>query len=325
MLKSWHPEVFQGSLRRRHYFEGWYFKLIDKERKNAFAVIPGISLGGSLEESHAFVQCINAVTGKVHYFRYPVAEFNAADGLFDVRIGPNSFSRQGMRLRLADQSGCINADIGFSNILRFPERRPFPGIMGPFTFAPGMECYHGVVNISHTISGSMFVDGEETDFSGGEGYIEKDWGRSFPDAWTWMQANHFEKPASFMFSLASIPWLGRHFPGLISFLLIDGKFMLFATYNFARTRHVRVGEASLEAAVTKGRLLLELEASYDKAGELAAPKNGMMTRVIKESITAVVKVRLTDRSEGLVFEGTSGNTGLEICGDLGKYLKVERI
>ncbi len=70
---------------------------------------------------------------------------------------------------------------------------------------------------------------------------------------------------------------------------------------------------------------MELEASYDKAGELAAPKNGMMTRVIKESITAVVKVRLTDRSEGLVFEGTSGNTGLEICGDLGKYLKVERI
>ncbi|MCK7537696.1 MAG: tocopherol cyclase family protein [Marinilabiliales bacterium] len=30
------------------------------------------------------------------------------------------------------------------------------------------------------------------DFSGGRGYIEKDWGHSFPSAYVWMQSNHFQ-------------------------------------------------------------------------------------------------------------------------------------
>ncbi len=142
MLKSWHPEVFQGSLRRRHYFEGWYFKLIDKGRKNAFAVIPGISLGGSLEELHAFVQCINAVTGKVHYFRYPVAEFNAADGLFDVRIGPNSFSRQGMRLRLADHKRVHQCRHRLFEHIEIPRKKAaLPRHNGAVYLRPG----HGVL------------------------------------------------------------------------------------------------------------------------------------------------------------------------------------
>lgn len=28
------------------------------------------------------------------------------------------------------------------------------------------------------------------DFSGGRGYIEKDWGQSFPAAWVWLQINY---------------------------------------------------------------------------------------------------------------------------------------
>ncbi|WP_243392439.1 MULTISPECIES: tocopherol cyclase family protein [unclassified Mesotoga] len=30
------------------------------------------------------------------------------------------------------------------------------------------------------------------DLTGGKGYIEKDWGRSLPDAWIWMQSNNFD-------------------------------------------------------------------------------------------------------------------------------------
>ena len=56
-----------------------------------------------------------------------------------------------------------------------------PGVMGPFSFVPFMECYHGVVNIDHKISGSLMINNEEIDFTDGYGYIEKDWGKSFPN------------------------------------------------------------------------------------------------------------------------------------------------
>ena len=323
-MRSMHPEVFQGRLDGRNYFEGWYFKFIDPMREHAVAVIPGISLGAGQGDSHCFIQYIDAVSADVAYFRFPLESFRAATDRFEVEIGPNRFMREGVSLKLDDGLRKVSGEFRFSEIIRFPERRPFPGIMGPFTFVPRMECYHGVVNIRHRIEGLMVVDGEATDFTGGEGYIEKDWGRSFPDAWIWLQANHFETPASFMLSFASIPWMGGHFPGLISFLMIEGGMRLFATYNLAKVSELELGETSLRAVIRKGRETLEVSASYDKAGELAAPKNGLMVRTIKESITAVTKVRLTGPGGQVLFEGESGSAGLEISGDVRKYMRARK-
>ncbi|HOA14721.1 MAG TPA: tocopherol cyclase family protein [Bacillota bacterium] len=313
----WHPEAFQGRGRRWRYFEGWYYKLIDSERGTAVAVIPGIALGEKPDDAHAFIQFINATTGEVRYFRFGPGEFQASEKDLDVRIGSNHFTRNLMHLEIDDGEDALSADLRFKDIVRFPELRPFPGIMGPFSLVPWMECYHGVVNITHSIDGSMDFSGHSMDFTGGEGYIEKDWGTSFPDAWIWMQANHFERQgSSFMFSLARIPWLGRQFPGLISLLLVDGKVHLFATYNLARVRSIELDATSMRALVTKPGYTLEVEASYEEAGVLLAPKNGMMTRQMKESITAEAKVRLADSSKRVIFEGSSMCAGLEISGDI---------
>ncbi len=53
---------------------------------------------------------------------------------------------------------------------------------------PAMECYHGVVSMYHLLSGHLEINGDKVDFSGGKGYIEKDWGRSMPSDWIWIQA-----------------------------------------------------------------------------------------------------------------------------------------
>ncbi len=323
-MRSMHPEVFQGRLDGRNYFEGWYFKFIDPERRHAVAVIPGISLGAGKGDSHSFIQYIDAVSAEVSYFKFPLESFKAATDRFEVEIGPNRFSREGVSLKLEGDGRKLSGEFRFDEIISFPERRPFPGIMGPFTFVPRMECYHGVVNIRHRIEGQMSANGAITDFTGGEGYIEKDWGRSFPDAWIWLQANHFEKPASFMLSFASIPWMGGHFPGLISFLMTEGRMRLFATYNLARMSELELGETSLRAVIRKCGEVLEVNASYDKAGELAAPKNGLMVRTIKESITATTRVRLSSVGGEVLFEGESGSAGLEISGDVRKYMRRGR-
>jgi len=42
LRKLYRPEIFQGHNKKINYFEGWYFKLVDKKSVNIYAVIPDI-------------------------------------------------------------------------------------------------------------------------------------------------------------------------------------------------------------------------------------------------------------------------------------------
>ncbi len=313
--RIWRPETFQGAHQKQDYFEGWYFKLIDQSRKTVLAVIPGIAIGKHGQDAHAFIQLIDAVTGKTEYFRFPFKDFSADSKRFDVSIGANHFSDQGIEIDLANETTRISCRLRFDHVEKYPWSFFSPGIMGPFSFLPGMECYHGIVNISHTISGSLSLNGARIDMTGGEGYIEKDWGRSFPQSWIWMQANHFEtRGASFLFSVARIPWLGRSFTGLISFLKTPSGFYRFATYNGGTIQRLRIAGNTITARIRNAAHTLDFTATYAQGGILKAPKNGMMHREIEESITAEIKVALSNRKRNTIFEGTSSRVGMELSG-----------
>jgi hypothetical protein len=315
------PETFQGRSRKKRYFEGWYFKLIDQQRKTVLAIIPGISIGESLADAHAFIQVIDAVKGKTEYYRFAFEEFHADKQKLLVTIGENTFSDSGMKLNLRNENTTLSGELRFTNIDPYPKSFFRPGIMGPFSFVPGMECYHGVVNIRHTINGSLNRNGTQIDMSGGEGYLEKDWGRSFPKAWIWVQANHFEEVgASFLFSVARIPWLGKSFTGLIAFLRTKNGFETFATYNGGKIRSIQLEGNLLEVTLTNAKHVLHFSTNYSGGGILKAPKNGLMSREIEESITATTTLQLLDHSGKLLFQGTSQWTGIEIAGGLDEIL-----
>ena len=311
--RIWKPEVFQGACRKRDYFEGWYFKLIDSSRQTVLAVIPGISIGKNREDAHAFIQFIDAVSGHTEYFRFPFEAFSSDQSRFDVHIGKNHFSESGMEIDLRSDTMRISGSLRFDRIEKYPKSFFSPGIMGPFSFVPGMECYHGIVNMSHEINGSLTIEGNRIDMTGGEGYIEKDWGKSFPQSWIWMQANHFETHGvSFMFSLARIPWLGRSFVGLISFLKTPEGFYRFATYNGGKVSRLSMQGNAIQIRLRNAGYHLEISAFYAPGGILKAPKNGMMHRKIEESITANVKILLSDRKGNTLFEGSSNRAGMEL-------------
>jgi hypothetical protein len=183
--------------------------------------------------------------------------------------------------------------------------------MGPFGYVPFMECYHGIVSVRHRIDGQLSVFGQTLDFSGGTGYIEKDWGSAFPSCWAWVQANHFRDGAAFLFSVAQIPWLGRSFTGFFSFLYADGEFYRFATYTGARIIRLAGRDGGLEGVLRDGRRSLEFHAKPGPTGMLKAPKHGLMDRFIEESLSAQVHVRLADREGATLFEGASGLGGME--------------
>jgi tocopherol cyclase len=322
LKRIWTPETFQGRNKHKNYFEGWYYKLISEDRSNVIAIIPGISLGNSLEDSHSFIQYIDAVNGKVDYFKYPFEAFKAHKSKFQVTIGDSTFTDENISINLKNDIKCIKGDLNFNEIVRFPKTFLNPGIMGPYSFLPWMECYHGIVNIHQKIEGEIFNNQNRINFNRGEGYVEKDWGQSFPENWIWIQANHFErKGISFMLSIATIPWLGKSFTGFISFLKTEDEFYRMATYNYSKIKKVHFDNGIINAQIEDRNNIMDIHASYTKGDILKAPKNGVMDREIEESISAEIKLVFKNSRGRVIFEGNSSNVGMEIAGDVNKLIK----
>jgi len=316
--KIWNPSMFQGHYKRKNYFEGWYYKCIDEEQKCVYSFIPGVAYGKNGEGKHAFIQVIDGITHKTYYISFPIEAFWYSMKDFRIRIGNNEFTNHYISISIETPEICICGKLDFLNRVPYPQKWNAPGIMGPFSFVPRMECYHGVVNIHHEIQGSLWIDGRENNFSKGYGYIEKDWGRSFPEEWIWMQCNHFKNPnTSFMFSIALIPWLHSQFVGFLSFLKIEDHIYTFSTYSGAKIKKLGNHQDKWFIVIEDNQYQLEVYAKQKIGGYLKAPKNGQMSRMIVESIHSKVKVCLKDKKTNQVLFLENGTkVGMEIAGDI---------
>jgi tocopherol cyclase len=317
------PVHFQGNLgNRRGYFEGWYFKHVSKLDGRVFACIPGVSL--NKKNPHSFIQ-IN-MPGRDHgfsqYYPFPLEDFSASrKGELSIQIADNQFGAKGVSLNLPaltsdlGSSPTIKADLSYSRIKPLPKDFFWPGIMGPYSFVPFMECYHGVASLNHQVDGEVLLDKSSLDYGEGRGYIEKDWGRSFPESWIWLQANSFDNPElSIMFSFAKIPWLGGFFPGFLGFFSLGDHFQVFSSYNSSRLVQLIAEDGLVKFTLEHRDMLLELEAISAAPEKLKAPVLGEMDRVIKESVNAEVTLRVVERGK-LLYSGKSAYAGLEIVGE----------
>jgi len=306
------PEMYQGWGNSRKYFEGWYFKVVNARGTKAFAFIPGISYDVS-GKSHAFIQVLDGSLKKSEYHSFDASLFKPSEKEFELSLGGNFFSADRMTLDLSSVKGTIE----FSGMVPWPKPWYSPGIMGPYTFAPFMECSHGIVSMDHSIMGSLTISNEVIDFTGGRGYIEKDWGHSFPSAYLWMQSNRFETEGiSFKASVARIPWMTGSFNGFIAGLWYDNKLTRFTTYNGSGLRRLDITDSAAELELENKSFILNVRAPLDKATGLAAPVAGMMNGRIEESMTAVIAVSLTDRKTGRqLFSGEGRNASIERSGD----------
>lgn len=323
MLKLWNPAVFQGNLHRSGYFEGWYFKHVSPGDETAFAVIPGISLAKDKGQSHAFIQVFDAKAKESHYFTYPVHDFRADEKKFDVTIAKNSFTLERMLLDIERDGVQIKADLKYRNTHPWPVSLLSPGAMGWYAFVPRMECYHDVLSFNNTLIGYVQTGGDRKDFTGGKGYIEKDWGTSMPHSWIWMQTNHFpEDEASFFGSIAKIPWLRRSFTGFLFGFYLKNRIYRFTTYTGARIKELHIDDERLTFTVEDARCGLKVEGKRAEGGRLVAPKMGEMTVKINQTLSSTIGLTFYRKKGGeILFAGTGRNAGLEYVGDVDELVK----
>lgn len=318
-LNVFKPEVFQGNLKKKHYFEGWYFKHVSADHSQMYAFIPGISL--SKNDPHAFIQVINGFTGETHYVTYPVDRFSWHNNELFIQIGESVFTKNYIDLKIDEPTIHVKGKLTYKGLTNFPKSFLSPGIMGWYTFVPFMECYHGVVSANHFIDGTLTINSHPVDFNQGKGYIEKDWGTSFPECWIWLQSNSFEnKKTSLFLSIAKIPWLGKFFIGFIAFLYFEGQYHLFTTYNRSSIKGIHRNGNVLSTTLENRNYTLGIEVLSKKSGELLAPTQGTMNRRIKESIDSEVKVTLKTKKGAVVYSDYSKGAGLEIIESIFDYL-----
>ncbi len=316
------PEVFQGTMSSKRYFEGWYFKHVSKNLEHVYSFIPGISL--NTENPHAFIQVINGLTGKTQYIEYPVSEFSYSTDQFRVQVGDSVFTADAMLLNINSPLIKVNGRLSFSGSVKYPTSVFAPGIMGWYSFVPLMECKHGVVSVTHRVDGSLSVDGEQLDFSGGKGYIEKDWGKSFPESWIWLQSNNFaHSDACIMMSIAKIPWLGSFFTGFLGFLYQGGVFYPFSTYHKSDITALGLTGEKLSLEFKGKKQLLKITATLKQSGILLAPESGKMSSRIKESVDSELEVELLDLKGTVLFRDTASRAGLEVIEGIFEIVKLK--
>ena len=287
------------------FFEGWYFK--NQNADNTVAFIPGVSITGDGERT-AFIQVIT--DGFSYTANYDFEDFYASKDRLFVRIAGNTFSDEGISVNItSDGMKCIGK-------LKYTDITPIKyDIMGPFSLLGNMECNHGILSMHHLVHGNMEINGEKWSFAHDTGYIEKDWGRSFPSSYTWLQCNSFDglpsdRPCSIMLSIADIPLGGLTFKGFIANVLYEGRQFRMATYNGAKV----IRQEPHDIRIKKGKFELRAEIPQNAGHPLKAPSAGGMTRTIHETPSCAAHFEFKCKGAPL-FEADSRHASYEISNE----------
>ncbi|MFA9377914.1 MAG: tocopherol cyclase family protein [Lachnotalea sp.] len=314
MNKHKHPEIFQKKNYNKAYFEGWYYKQVTADGKNTVSFIPGVNFDKSGAKS--FIQCLylNQNNGLNAYtIHYPIGAFSTKDNTFSISIKNSMFSMDSIKLDINSEKLKVKGNVKLMNLTPIETSALNPNIMGFFSYVPFMECKHGLISMSHQLSGTLNVNGEEIDFTGGKGYIEKDWGRSFPNSYVWIQSNHFEDRTTGLFcSVATIPFLSFSFTGFICNLIHQGKEYRFATYNGSKLIINERTDKIVNLELRNKRYHLEIKGEAVLFKKLLAPKMGTMDKTIKEGLSGKVEILLKDKKGHTILKSKSYQCGMEL-------------
>jgi tocopherol cyclase len=333
LRRVWSPAMYQGGRRSKRYFEGWYFKCVDADARHPFAVIPGVRLGRSEEHRYSFVRVVGP-DGVARSYRYPVGAFDFAPGApFEISVGPNRFSPEGMHLDLDGPDGRIAGDVRFGEWRPWPVRTLSPGAMGSFRFAPRMACYHGVLSLDHALGGALQLDGEELSFEGGRGYADKYWGRALPNSRLWAQSNHFydaqgrvRPDTALMCSVTSVPWVMGPFVGFTVGFLLDGELHRFATHTGAGLRCLTMHPDGADLVIRDCPFELQLQIRGGRAGRpwgvSADAAAGRETHALGGSVRVLLRERTKDMECVVRFEGFAEHAAVGVTDPEGALAEI---
>lgn len=229
----------------RPFFEGWYFK--HQSDEHTLILIPAFHRSKNGQESASLQIILDDIS---HWLTFPSREFSADPHRLYVQIGQNIFSEKGCRLHLDLPGIKIRGHLRYGSF-----HAPKRSLMGPFRALP-LPCFHEVLSLFHSLRGLITVNGRLWDFSGASGYLEKDWGNSFPASYLWLQCS-WQEPASrasVMLAIADLNTLPHPLTACAGLVLHQGRQYRLSTYQGARLTH----RGGRRIALRQGPYLLQV-------------------------------------------------------------------
>ncbi|MGL4338111.1 MAG: tocopherol cyclase family protein, partial [Turicibacter sp.] len=301
----------------------WYFKIVDSSAKYALAFIPGIARGSQNDEHHSFIQVVNLIDNTYHYHRFSVDDFYSNPRHLKINVGINEFSFNKLFLNLDTEDESISGVLYFGHHTKWPDSKLNPGSMGFYNHLSFMECYSQVCAIDGTIDeGHLKINDRTIDFTGGKLYIEKNWGKSFPSSWLWIQSNSFtDNRATVTCSLATIPFpILKEFQGFLIGVTVDNQFYPFTTINRSKmSLDIHDDDILLVTTHKHLKLTLKTKTNPNEFVLCYGPKDGTMIPLVEETITASVEMTLEDTKKNtIIYQGIGHATGVEYGGEFMK-------
>lgn len=305
---------FMGNLNKKNYFEGWYFKQVLKNGE-AFAIIPGIAIKNHKKE--AFIQIIETFTNKSYYLTYDIKEISLSKTDYYIKIKDNYFSKDKIILNIDTKDLKLFGELKFSNLTPLSKTVYRPTIMGPFSYIKNMQCNHAIISMHHTVNGTISLNNKKIKLKNATGYIEKDYGTSFPKKYLWLHSNTSKttKKISLTLSVANIPLGILSFQGFFCTLLINNKEYYFTTYYKDSLKLGPVNESdddNIHIQLRNNKYQLDLLIFPDPGINLIAPINGTMEKPMKENLTTNTIISLKElKTNKKVHDDCLINSGFE--------------
>tara|TARA_B100001245_G_scaffold201561_1_gene161667 strand:- start:1112 stop:2086 length:975 start_codon:yes stop_codon:yes gene_type:complete len=316
------PSTYHGHKNKRPFFEGWYHKLTTKDNRS-LAIIPGIYQSGQTNNKNAFVMIFDGSNGNVFFKKYETSEFQCSKSKYKLHLGSNFFSLKEIKLDINDDDLQLKGQVYTNNIKPWPVTLFEPGCMGWYAYIPTMECFHGILSMDHSLNGKLELNDTLYNFSDGRGYIEKDWGKNFPEDWIWAQSNNFENNhASISASLATIPWKRMKFAGFIVGLYCNNELHRFTTYRNTIINDIYFDSETLHWQLQRKDYLLDLKIEKGSMpGVLFAPDKDDMIPKVTEFLDGKIHCQLY-HNDIKIFDDSSNLCATEFIGNTNNLIEM---
>ncbi|MGZ3693809.1 MAG: tocopherol cyclase family protein [Bdellovibrionota bacterium] len=279
------------------WYEWWYYKVVEPQTNEAFFFTYGIVNPGdaknkkqgtkSMVQAGSFSQKVSVQND------FPIAAFTASRKATEIKIGENTATDRHIAGSVLDSEGLpISWNLDIQKNWAF-------NAMGWATGMAGVSnIYWYPAQASATMNGNIHFRGRDYELKNAPAYQDRNWGRSFPEWWTWLVSNNFKnspgttlaagggKPK--VFSVAPL------FTGLCIGLQHEGKEYIFRTTDGDHMDfEIRWGKWEV-SAVNKHHQKIEISAYAPRESFLllpfSAPQGG--TFYDYETLTGSMQVRL---------------------------------
>jgi tocopherol cyclase len=293
MLSIKKPSNLQGNFDRIKYFEGWFHKIYSAKYNASFILIYGYATGNSTNK-FGFIQVhIPNQQPLVMYFNKN--EIICDSNQHSVQMGEHIFTTNKIDIN--------TKEIGIQ--LHLNDNQPintFKNSMGYNYVIPNLPCYHAILNKSHNVSGEIRAGDTSFVMNQEKGYLEKNWGTSFPDNYIWLHAvDPTNSDVNLLFSQAEIKWMGQTFLRHLGYLNFENECI-----DFRQLKNAVVSNSSISPVKQLIRIsskLIELDISIILGQQIIfkGPEDGALRRDIVHFTDAFIEIKLKRNSETKKF------------------------